>query len=175
MLQVETYTTLIIKQKSKAMNKLSKPKQAEVVIQLKALVYTRLEIDKKIEKLEAKLKPLKEAKQGVNQSIMDEFKRRDEYSSRIEGATVSLSVRKTAVVVDEAKVIEQLKKDGLEEYVSESINDLFEGAKKQMAQGNLPLLEGIEIRETEFISIRPNEKDEPRKVVNHDFKRIERS
>lgn len=95
-----------------ATKSLAKKNQTQVVIPLVDLVNARLEADARIKKLEEKLEPLKEAKKEINNKIIEEFKRRGEYSTRIPGATVSLSVRKTAVVVDEPKVIAQLKEAG---------------------------------------------------------------
>lgn len=158
-----------------ATKSLAKKNQTQVVIPLVDLVNARLEADARIKKLEEKLEPLKEAKKEINNKIIEEFKRRGEYSTRIPGATVSLSVRKTAVVVDEPKVIAQLKEAGLEQFLSESLNDLFDVTKKLIANGEQPLIEGMEIKETEFVSIRSNDKDDARKVVTSDFKKMEGS
>ncbi len=157
------------------MNQLAKgeTQEAQVVVPLVSLVNARLEADKRIAELESELKPLKEAKANLNTEIMEEFKRRGEFSTKIEGATVSYSVRKTAVVTDEQAVIEQLKAANLHQYVSESLNELFDEPKKLIAEGKETLLPGMEIRETEFISIRKNDKKDPRKLVSGEFKKIE--
>lgn len=157
-----------------ATKSLAKKNQAQVVIPLVAWVNARLEADARIKKLEEKLEPLKKAKKKINNKIIEEFKRRGEYSTRIPGATVSLSVRKTAVVVDEGKVIADLKEIDGQQYISESLNNLFEGLKKDMAAGARPLLEGMEIKETEFVSVRENSKEDGRKIVTGDFKKLER-
>ncbi|MEW6126711.1 MAG: hypothetical protein AB1757_06710 [Acidobacteriota bacterium] len=157
------------------MTELAKPKQTEIAIPLKDLVYAYIEAGNKVSKFEEKAKPFKDAKEAIKTKIIELFKSRGEFSSRIEGATVSLSVRKTAVIVDEVKVVEQLKEAGLTDYISERVNDLFEQPKKKIAAGEEPLLEGMIIKETEFISVRKNEKDEPRKVVTSDFKKVEGS
>lgn len=152
--------------------KLAKKEQAQVVIPLVDLINARLEADKRISEIEEQLKPLKEAKQELNARIIEEFKRRGEFSTKIEGATVTLSVRKTAVVVDEAAVVQELKETGLTDYISERLNDLFEGPKKQIAAGEIPPPKGMIIQESEFISIRKNEKKDARKVVTNEFKKL---
>lgn len=154
---------------------LAKKEKSQIVMPLKDLVFGYIEARDKITTLQDQIKPYKEAKEAIQNEIIKIFKGRAEYSTKIEGASVSLSVRKTAVVVDEAKVIKQLRTAGLDQYISESLNDLFEEPKKQIAAGKQPLLEGMEIRETEFISVRENNKDEARKVVTQDFKKLERS
>jgi hypothetical protein len=143
-----------------------------VVIPLVDLINARLEADRRIAEFEDQLKPLKEAKQEINRQIIEEFKRRGEFSTKVEGATVTLSVLKTAVVVDEAAVIQELKDTGLTQYISESLNELFDGPKKQIAAGEMPPPKGMVIQESEFISIRKNDKKEARKVVTSDFKKL---
>jgi hypothetical protein len=155
-----------------AKKELAKTNQTEVVYSLKELVEGYIEARDRIKKFQEEIEPVKKAKEYIQNELIRIFKGRGEYSSRIEGATVSLSVRKTAVIVDEAKVIGQLKEAGLTDYISESLNDLFEQPKKDMAAGKAPLLEGIEIRETEFISVRENDKDDARKVVTQDFHKL---
>ena len=150
--------------------------QTQVITPLKDLVAARLETDKRISALEKELKPLKEAKQQLNAEIIAEFKRRGEFSTRVESASVSLSVRKTAVVTDEKKVIAQLREQGLTDYITESLDEIFEDLKREMIIGDKPLLDGVQITETEFVSIRKNDKEprkkEPRKVVVGDYKKL---
>ena len=69
-------------------------------------------------------------------------------------------------------VISQLKSKGLDNYISESLNDLFDNAKKNMADGIDELLDGMAIKETEFISVRSNKKSEPRKVTTEQYVKI---
>jgi len=156
-----------------ATKKLAKKNQAEVVVPLKDLVYAFIEARDTVNALQEQAKPYKEAKEMLQAEIVKVFKGRGEYSTRLDGATVSLSVRKTAVVVDEARVIAQLKEAGLDQYISEFLNELFDGPKKDMAAGKQPLLDGMVIKETEFISVRENDKDDARKVVTQDFKKVE--
>lgn len=144
----------------------------EVVTPLKDLIYGVIEADERIAVLEAQLEPLKEAKKELKSKIAEEFKRRGEFTTRIEGATATLSVRKTAQVIDEQLVISQLKKGGLADiYVVETLSPEFDGLKKKMTsvKDKAELLDGMEIKETEYVSIRKNDKEDARKVVTGDF------
>ena len=158
-----------------ANNKLAKKEKAQVVMSLKELVNGYIEARDKIAEFQDQAKPYKEAKELIQAEIIKTFKGRGEYSTKIEGASVSLSVRKTAVVIDEPKVIEQLRTAGLNDYISESLNELFDEPKKLIAAGKQPLLEGMEIKETEFISVRENQKDDARKIVTQEFTKVERN
>ena len=149
-----------------------KAEKVKVITPLKDWVEAYLDANERIKALQDELTPLKEAKDAIKLKIIEVFKERGEYSSRIEGATVSLSVRKTATVVNEALVIDQLKAKGLEQYVSESLNDLFDEPKKLMAAGTEDLLDGMVIKETEFISVRTNEKKDARKIVAGEYKQL---
>jgi len=144
-----------------------------VVTPLKVLIHAQLEADKRIAELEAELKPLKEAKSEIKSQILQEFKRRGEFTTRVDGATATLSVRKTAVVVDEPALMAELKARGLDQYITEALTEEFDGVKKLMATGDEPLMPGVEIRETEFISIRKNEKADPRKVTAGEFVKLD--
>lgn len=152
----------------------------KVITPLKDLIQAYVEARDRIKVLDDKydkaVSPLKEAKQQVQALIVAEFKRRGEFSTRIEGSTASLSVRKTVVIVDEATAVKALKEAGLNDYISEKVNDLFkDGPAKEIAEGSSPLLEGMVIRESEYITVRTNEKKDPRKVMTGDFKKIGRS
>jgi len=151
-----------------------KEDNVKVLTPLTQLVAGYLEAKDRIKKLEAKLEPLKEAEKAIKLEITKVFKeeRPGEFSSRVAGATISLSVRKTAQVIDEAKVVEQLKAAGLTDYISETVNELFDEPKKLMAAGKQELLEGMQIKETEFISIRSNDKEDARKVITGDFVKL---
>mgnify|MGYP001182331924 CR=1 FL=1 len=160
------------------MSNLTKPenKNAEVIIPLKDLISAFVEARDKINELKTafdkEIEPLKIAKEQIQAQIIKTFHDRGEFTTRIEGATATLSVRKTAVVVDEPLVISQLKSKGLDNYISESLNDLFDNAKKNMADGIDELLDGMAIKETEFISVRSNKKSEPRKVTTEQYVKI---
>jgi hypothetical protein len=144
----------------------------KVVVPLKDLVQAYMEAGEKIKGYEQQIDPLKEVRETLKQEIIKTFKERGEFSTRIEGATASLSVRKTAVVVDEATVIAQLKHRGLNQYVVESLSPDFDEAKKEMAKDPKKLIEGMTIRETEFLSVRSNDKEDARKIVTEPFQKI---
>lgn len=155
------------------MNDLTKTPKADVITPLKDTVAGYLAASEMIESLKAKLKTIKEVKETLKNDIVATLKSRGEYSSRFDGSTVTLAVRKTAVVVDEARVIEELKGRGLDVYISEQLNDLFDGPKKEIAAGNEPLPDGMVISETEYISVRKNDKKDARKIVAGEYKRLE--
>jgi len=144
----------------------------QVVTPLKDLIYAVLEADVEIAKLEEKLTPLKEVKKVIKAQIAEEFKRRGEFTTRVEGATATMSVRKTAVVLDEQKVIKELKEVGLDEYVVLALSEAFESVKKEIALGNSPLINGMEIKETDYISIRKNDKADARKITTGEFVKL---
>lgn len=146
--------------------------QVKVLTPLKDLIYAVLEADKRIAELETELAPLKEAKKEIKAKIAEEFKRRGEFTTRVEGATATMSVKKTAVVLDEQKVIKELKEVGLDEYVVLSLAEAFDSVKKEIALGKSPLINGMEIKETEYVSIRKNDKADARKIVTGEFKKL---
>lgn len=76
-------------------------------------------------------------------------------------------VRKTPQVVDERKVIADLEARGLaHEYVSPRLNESFETFAKQAVKEGIEI-RGLEVRETEYISIAQPKADKQghRKVV----------
>lgn len=150
--------------------------KAEVVVPLVDKVTDLLAIRAKVDELDAKFKkkmePLKAKKEALQASIIEDMKHSGQFSARFKVGTASLSVRKTAQVIDNDAVVAALKSRGLEDYISEQPNDLFDGPLKEMAKG-AEILPGIVIKETEYLSVRPSEKDEPRKVTAEPFKAIQ--
>lgn len=144
----------------------------KVIVPLKDLVQAYIEAGDKIKELDKLAEPYKEAKDSIKQEIIRTFKDRGEFSSRIEGATVSLSVRKTAVVVDETEVIAYLLDNNMSEFTAVSLAPEFEAMKKAMASEEMDLLPGVEIKETEFISVRKNDKEDARKVTTEKFVKV---
>lgn len=146
----------------------------KVLTPLTELVSAYLEAKQHIEALEKELEPLKEAEKAIKAEIIKVFKeeRPGEFSTRVLGATVSLSVRKTAQIIDEPLVVKQLQDMGLTSYLSTTVNDLFDEPKKLMASGKEKLLDGMAIKETEYISVRANNKEDPRKIVTGEFKKL---
>lgn len=126
---------------------------------------------------------LKEARDHFKGEIIKVFKERKEFSTKVEGATVSLSVRRTAKVTDEAALVTHLKELGIaKDYVAERVTELFLDAVLQtMAEQAITengtvdkskLPPGVTFQETETISARSNTKKDPRKVLTGDFKKI---
>lgn len=162
---------------SKKSTELVKAKsEVKVLTPLTKLVEAYFEAETKIKAMEAELDPLKEAKTAIKAEIAKVFKeeRPGEFSSRVAGATIALSVRKTAQVINEPLLIQQLKKSGLANYITETTNEEFDTYKKLIASGEADLLAGMTIKETEFISIRSNDKKEPRKIVTGEFVKLKK-
>lgn len=71
-------------------------------------------------------------------------------------ASFSRATRKTLQIVNEDKLMEELKKAGLNDYVKEQVDkDLFKGLSTELIKDN-KLFEGTEIKSTEFLSIKKN-------------------
>lgn len=138
-------------------------------MQLKDLIQALVESRERIKEIDAKYEeevaPLKEAKKELEAQIIETFKERGEFSTRIEKVTASLSVKKTAQIVDEQALVHELEKQGLDDYVEVRVSDLFkESALKEQTKAK-ELLPGVAIKETEYLSIRSNEKSDARKIV----------
>lgn len=113
---------------------------------------------------ETLLQPLEEQRDAVQSEILEAMKASNEFSVRYDFATVTRAVRKTPKVTDESAVMEYIKAQGLEnEYISPHLNSLFEGyAKAAMKSGTQ--INGLEYRETEYISLKESTKEERRDV-----------
>lgn len=147
--------------------------QAQVIIPLKDLVEAYLDADRQIkvfdEAYEANTAELKVAKDQIRGEIQKTLKDRGEYSARLDKATVTLSVRKTAVITDEKTLVKDLKKQKLTDYYEVRATDLFKDVVlKEVAKGEKSF-KGVEIKETEFVSIRTNDKEDARKLVTEPF------
>jgi hypothetical protein len=138
---------------------------------IKALMEARSQLKELDDNYETAATPLKEAKKELEAKIMQTFKDRGEYSTRIENATASLSVKKTAQIADEKAVVNSLKSHGLADYVEERVSDLFKDSvlKEQAKLDEKDILPGVIIKETEYLSIRSNDKSDARKVSTNDF------
>lgn len=163
------------------MNELEKPAaQAQAVIPLVDLVQGYVEARDRIkqfdEEYDQNVNPLKEAREYFKAEIIKVFKERKEFSTRVQGATVSLSVRRTPKIVDEPALVQHLKSLGLaKDYIAERVTDLFiESALGELAnvairedgtvdEAKLP--PGVIFQETETISARANQKKDARKVL----------
>lgn len=149
----------------------------KVITPLKDLLQAFMEAKDRIkqfdEEYDKNVAPLKEAKEALQAEILQTFKERGEFSTRIENITASLAVRKTATITDEKALVESLKEKGLaKDYVEERVNNLFiESVLKEQSKEEKPL-NGITIRETEYLSTRSNEKKDARKITTNDFVKI---
>ena len=133
---------------------------------VKRLVELRTQIAEYDVAYEKATSPLKLERDSIQAQITDELKKMGVLSQRFQDATVTRAVRKTVQVVDETKAIAPLKEKGLADYVSETINPLFwNSAAKEIAKQGKTDIEGIVIQEKEYLSIRPSEKEERRKVT----------
>ena len=89
------------------MNELDKipAQQPQVIVPLVDLVQGYIEARDRIkqfdEEYDKNVVPLKEARDQFKTEIVKVFKERKEFSTRVQGATVSLSVRRTAKIWDE--------------------------------------------------------------------------
>lgn len=151
--------------------------KVKVITPLKDLLEAFMEAKDRIkafdEEYDKNVIPLKEAREALQTEILQTFKERGEFSTRIENITASLAVRKTAVITDEKALVESLKAQGLEkDYVEERVNNIFiESVLKEQAKAEKPM-DGITIRETEYLSTRSNEKKDARKITTNDFVKI---
>ena len=118
-----------------------------------------VDIRAKIDGLKETMDILKGEKDNVQRELMEELGNLNLKSFKNDEITVSKSIRKTLQITDEIKLIEELESKGLKnEYVSEQIRkDLWKGFATQLVKDN-KIMEGTEIRETEFLSIRNNKK-----------------
>lgn len=130
----------------------------------KKLLMLRSEIQKVEEHYQKIITPLKEERDKLQSAILEELQKQEQYSIRFKDYTISRAVRKTPKVIDENKIINQLKELGLDkEYTRLSLNDNFKAlARQAIKEGKL--FEGLEVEEREYISISQAKKEERRKV-----------
>ena len=158
--------------------------QPQVVIPLVDLVQGYIEARDRIkqydEEYDKQVVPLKEAREHFKTEIVKVFKERKEFSTRVQGATVSLSVRRTAKIFDEPALVAYLKETGLaRDHVAERVTDLFkdsvldELAKVAIQEDGTvdisKLPPGVTFQETENVSARSNVKKDPRKVIEGEY------
>lgn len=110
--------------------------------------------------------PLKTERDAMHQEIMQDFKELGTLSMRYDFATFSIAVRKTPQVVDESKIIAWLKKAKLQkEYTAVRLAPQFDAlAKEAIKEGRV--IDGLETKETEFMSITSSKKGDKRKVAS---------
>lgn len=128
----------------------------------------RATLKAKEEEYEASTMEIKARRDKVQEDILLEMKAAGRLSERYENATATIAVRKSISVVDERAAVADLKARGLNDYVSESLNDLFHTVlAKEMAKEGQSVIAGVELKEKEYLSIRENKstKEEKRKVT----------
>ena len=132
----------------------------------KKLVELRNAISEEEKKLDEVLQPLKQEREALQTEILEELKTTEQFSARFDFATITRAVRKTFVVRSENEAIEWLKEKGLDsEYTAVRLTPAFEALAKESLKNNTPV-SGVEIKETEYISVRqPSDKEDKRKVT----------
>lgn len=130
------------------------------------LVAVRKLIEREDAKFHKKVDVLKAERETLQAKVIENFKAEGQFSARYSFATVSLSVKKTPRVVDEKKVMADLKKRGLQaEYTELRPSDLFYDVLPDLIKEND--IDGVEIKETEYLSVRkPSDKEDKRKQSN---------
>jgi hypothetical protein len=130
------------------------------------LVELRAEITKHEDELKAIIEPLREKRDKIQEDILLSLKRSKQFSARYSFATITRAVRKTPQVVDERKVIAYLTAQGLDkEYVAPRLAPHFDAFAKQAMKEGIEV-DGMHVKETEYISIsKPAEEGDRRKIV----------
>lgn len=117
------------------------------------LLKLRSLIDQKKQEIE----PLQQQRDELQQNIIDHLKKQGFDSIRTKEATIAKMVNKRLVIKDEDLLIADLKKRGLTDYVKERINTtIWQPFARQAVKENIAL-EGTEVSETEYISVRKKE------------------
>ena len=114
---------------------------------------------------EAKTSPIRERKDALQTEILKELSDAGQFSARFEFATVTRAVRKTPKVVDEEKVISWLKKKKLsKEYVKQRLSESFYASLGETVKQGIEV-DGVQVFETEYVSLKKPTSDEHRKVT----------
>ena len=118
-----------------------------------------VEIRKTINELRKDLDPLQEEKEKLSMEIIEDLKRAGFKSIKTDEATISRQVSQTLAIVDEKLLIKDLKKKKLTDYVKEQVDrSIWLPFSRQAIKEGLKLA-GVELRETEYISVRDNTKE----------------
>jgi hypothetical protein len=140
-----------------------------VIVPLVDLVQGYIEARDRIkqfdEEYDKNVVPLKEARDQFKTEIVKVFKERKEFSTRVQGATVSLSVRRTAKIWDEPALVKHLRAIGLaRDSIAERVTDLFkDSVLEELAKvaiqedGTVDISKlppGVTFQETETVSAR---------------------
>ena len=151
--------------------------KVKVITTLKDLLVAFMEAKDRIKVLdeayEKETEPIKQAKLALQAEIIQTFKERNEFSTKIEGITASLAVRKTAKIADEKALVQALKEAGIDkDYVQERVNTLFiDSVLPDQAKAE-KMFPGIVIQETEYLSTRSNDKKDARKITTKEFVKL---
>jgi hypothetical protein len=113
-----------------------------------------LKLRTQIDELKKTLDPLKTQRDELQENIIAHMKKQGFNSVKTDEATVSKQISKKIVIESEDKLVADLKKRGLDEMVKERLNgELWTPFSREIIkQGEK--FDGIEIVETEFISVR---------------------
>ena len=118
-----------------------------------------VEIRKTINELKKDLDPLQEEKEKLSMEIIEDLKKAGFKSIKTDEATISRQVSQTLAIVDEKLLIKDLKKKKLTDYVKEQVDrSIWLPFSRQAIKEGLKLA-GVELRETEYISVRDNTKE----------------
>lgn len=137
----------------------------------KKLVDLRKQIADADKEYDDKVKPLKSEKEATNAEILKALADSQQFSARFDFATVTRAVKKSLQIVDEQALVDHLKATGLEEYIKETVNELFDESKEEAVKQGIAL-PGTVINETEYVSVSKSdpEKDK-RKVTTDEWKK----
>ena len=117
-----------------------------------------LELRKEANFVKEQLDRIKFKRDEIQRSLMEEMKQEEFNSVKVDDTMISLTVRKTLQIVNEKELMTDLKKRGLDDYVKEAVDrDLWKGLSSELIKRN-ETMNGLEIKETEFVSIRNNKK-----------------
>jgi len=127
-----------------------------------------IELRQKIADIEdTLLTPIKQERDTLQAEILQELKDTEQFSARFDFATITRAVRKTARVVDEVATMAFLKKKKLAgEYISPKLNDLFYSSYLREVQKQGIEVAGVEIQESEYISVRTVQEGTEKRKVN---------
>lgn len=99
-------------------------------------------------------KPLKVQRDALQNELIESMRAQGQYSARYDFCSVTISVRRTPHIDNENKIIQWLHDNSLEkEYTATRLTDSFDALMKQAVKEG-KMIEGLSIRETEFISLR---------------------
>lgn len=116
-------------------------------------------IRKTIDEMKKNLDPLMQQKEELQSEIMNDLKTAGFKSIKTEEATISRMISQSLMIIDEKLLIKDLKKRKLTDYVKEQIDrSIWLPFSKQTIKEGIKLA-GVELRETEYISVRSNVKD----------------